>query len=59
VGTSVVMLMHRLTPHGFVPLEQHHRTIYGKTVEELEVDEVYKVTCELLATRRTAALFTR
>lgn len=59
VGTSVVMLMHRPTPHGFVPLEQHHRTVYGKTIQELEVAEVYKVTCELLAARRTAALFTR
>jgi ADP-heptose:LPS heptosyltransferase len=59
VGTSVVMLMHRPTPHGFVPLEQHHRTVYGNTIQELEVAEVYKVTCELLAARRTAALFTR
>lgn len=59
VGTSVVMLMDRPTPNSFVPLEQHHRTVYGKTVEELTVEEVYKVTCELLATRRTAALFSR
>jgi ADP-heptose:LPS heptosyltransferase len=59
VGTSVVMLMHRPTPHSFVPLEEHHRTVYGKTVEELTVEQVYKVTCEVLATRRTAALFSR
>ena len=59
VGTSVVMLMDRPTPNSFVPLEQHHRTVYGNKVGELEVSEVYKVTCELLATRRTAALFTR
>ena len=59
VGTSVVMLMDRPTPNSFVPLEQHHRTVYGKTVEELTVEEVYKVTCELLASRRTAALFSR
>jgi len=59
VGTSVVMLMDRPTPNSFVPLEQHHRTVYGKTVRELTVEEVYKVTCELLATRRTAALFSR
>ena len=59
VGTSVVMLMDRPTPNSFVPLEQHHRAVYGKKVEELELSEVYKVTCELLATRRTAALFTR
>ncbi|HKO60862.1 MAG TPA: glycosyltransferase family 9 protein [Pyrinomonadaceae bacterium] len=59
VGTSVVMLMDRPTPNSFVPQEQHHRTVYGKKVEEVEVSEVYKVTCELLAGRRTAALFTR
>ncbi len=59
VGTSVVMLMDRPTPNSFVPLEQHHRTVYGKTVRDLTVEEVYKVTCELLATRRTAALFSR
>lgn len=59
VGTSVVMLMDRPTPNSFVPLEQHHRAVYGNKVDELEVSEVYKVTCELLATRRTAALFTR
>jgi heptosyltransferase-1 len=59
VGTSVVMLMDRPTPNSFVPLEQHHRTVYGKTVQELTVEEVYKVTCELLATRRTAARFSR
>ena len=59
VGTSVVMLMDRPTPNSFVPLEQHHRTVYGKTVRELTVEEVYKVTCELLATRRTEALFSR
>lgn len=59
VGTSVVMLMDRPTPNSFVPLEQHHQTVYGKTVKELTVEKVYKVTCELLATRRTAALFSR
>ena len=59
VGTAVVMLMHRPTPHSFVPLEQHHRTVYGQTVRDLTVEEVYKVTCELLAARRTSALFSR
>jgi ADP-heptose:LPS heptosyltransferase len=59
VGTSVVMLMDRPTPNSFVPLEQHHRTVYGNTVRELTVEDVYKVTCELLATRRTTALFSR
>ncbi len=59
VGTSVVMLMDRPTPNSFVPLEEHHRVVYGSKVGELTVEEVYSVTCEVLASRRTAALFSR
>lgn len=59
VGTSVVMLSDRPTPNSFVPKEQHHRVVYGSRVGELTVEEVYKVTCEVLATRRTEALFSR
>lgn len=59
VGTSVVMLMDRPTPNSFVPQEQHHRIVYGSNVGELTVEQVYSVTCEVLAGRRTAALFSR
>lgn len=59
VGTSVVMLSDRPTPNSFVPREQHHRVVYGSKVGELTVEEVYSVTCEVLASRRTEALFSR
>jgi heptosyltransferase-1 len=59
MGTSVVMLSDRPTPNSFVPQEQHHRIVYGSRVGELSVEEVYSVTCEVLASRRTPALFSR
>ncbi|HKO98887.1 MAG TPA: glycosyltransferase family 9 protein [Pyrinomonadaceae bacterium] len=59
VGTSVVMLSDRPTPNSFVPKEQHHRVVYGDRVGELSVEDVYAVTCEVLAGRRTEALFSR
>jgi heptosyltransferase-1 len=59
VGTSVVMLSDRPTPNSFVPQEQHHRVVYGDKVGDLTVEQVYSVTCEVLASRRTAALFSR
>lgn len=59
VGTSVVMLSDRPTPNSFIPLEQHHRVVYGNRVGDLTVEEVYSVACELLASRRTTALFSR
>lgn len=59
VGTAVVMLSDRPTPNSFVPKEQHHRVVYGNSVGELSVEEVYAVTCEVLAGRRTEALFSR
>ena len=59
VGTAVVMLSDRPTPNSFVPKEQHHRIVYGNKVGELTVEQVYAVTCEVLASRRTEALFSR
>ena len=59
VGTSVVMLSDRPTPNSFVPKEPHHRVVYGDRVGELTVEQVYAVTCEVLASRRTEALFSR
>ena len=57
VGTSVVALLDRPTPNSFVPLEDHHRVIYSRTITEMTTDEVYAATRELLAAGRTASLF--
>jgi len=57
VGTPVIVLMDRPTPHIFVPVGDHHRVMYGNTVREITVDQVYQVTHELLASSRTQKLF--
>ena len=57
VGTSVVVLFDRPTPHSFNPIEPRHRIIYSNRVTEITTDEVYGATRELLVTGRTASLF--
>lgn len=57
VGTSVVVVLDRPTPHSFIPTESRHRIIYSRRIEETPTDEVYGATRELLATGRTASLF--
>ncbi len=57
VGTSVIVLMDRPTPHIFIPVGDRHRVMYGDTVREITLDEVYKVAHELLASSRTEKLF--
>ncbi|MBD0327457.1 MAG: glycosyltransferase family 9 protein [Pyrinomonadaceae bacterium] len=57
VGTSVVALLDRPTPHSFIPTEARHRIIYSRRISEMTTDEVYGATRELLAAGRTASLF--
>jgi ADP-heptose:LPS heptosyltransferase len=57
VGTSVVALLDRPTPHSFIPIEPRHRIIYSNRIAEMTTDEVYGATRELLAAGRTASLF--
>jgi ADP-heptose:LPS heptosyltransferase len=57
VGTAVVALLDRPTPHSFIPTETRHRIIYSRRIAEMTTDEVYGATRELLATGRTASLF--
>jgi ADP-heptose:LPS heptosyltransferase len=57
VGTSVIVLMDRPTPHVFVPVGDQHRLIFSKAVGEISVAEVYKVAHEVLASNRTDQLF--
>jgi ADP-heptose:LPS heptosyltransferase len=57
VGTSVVTLLARPTPHSFIPIEERHRVIYSQNISEMTTDEVYEATRELLTAGRTATLF--
>lgn len=59
VGTPVVAILDRPTPHGFVPIDDHHRVICGRRIEEIATDEVYAVARELLAGNRMSNLFAR
>jgi ADP-heptose:LPS heptosyltransferase len=57
VGTSVITLLARPTPNSFVPIGEHHRVVFSQNILEMTVEEVYTATCQSLAGRRTAVLF--
>jgi ADP-heptose:LPS heptosyltransferase len=57
VGTSVVTIMDRPTVHAYVPIGDQHRLVFGKTIHDISVEQVYKVAHELLASNRTEKLF--
>lgn len=59
VGTPVVALLDRPTPNSFVPIEDHHRVMYGQTIKEITTDEVYEVARELLTRNRMANILAR
>ncbi len=57
VGTPVVVLIDLPTPHAYVPLADAHRLMFSESVAEIEVDDVYAATRELLTAGRTSSLF--
>lgn len=59
VGTSVIDLLGRSTPNSFVPVGDNHRIIHGATINDITVEQVYKVAHELLASNRTEKIFAR
>lgn len=59
VGTSVVALLDRPTPNSFVPIESHHRVMYGERIHDITADEVYAVARELLVGNRMSNIFAR
>jgi len=59
VGTSVVALLDRPTPNSFVPIESHHRVMYGERIHDITIDEVYAVARELLVGNRMSNIFAR
>lgn len=59
VGTRTVVLLDHRAPRSYVPFGDSHRIVSGKPVDQLEVDEAYAATRELLVDGRTASLFTK
>ena len=57
VGTPVVVLIGRATPHAYVPLASSQRLIFSQGVHTIDVEKVYAATRELLAAGRVATLF--
>ena len=58
-GTPVIVIYDRQEPHGFTPVGDHHRLIFGQSIREIPVAQVYKAAHELIAASRTDQLFTR
>ena len=59
VGTSVIVILDRPTPHSFTPIGNHHRVICGADVNDISVEQVYRVAHELLSSNRTDQIFSR
>ena len=57
VGTPVVLLLDKRAPETYLPLGEHHRTIYNNVISEIALEEVYDATRSVLASGRTATLF--
>jgi ADP-heptose:LPS heptosyltransferase len=57
VGTPVVVLIGRPTPHAYIPLAPSQRLIFSHGVNTIDVEEVYAATRELLSAGRMATLF--
>ena len=58
-GTPVIVILDRPDPHSFTPVGEQHRLIFGRSIMDIPVAQVYKAAHELLATNRTDQLFTR
>ena len=55
-GTPVIVIMDRPDPHSFTPVGDHHRLIFGQSVRNISVAQVYKAAHEVLAMNRTEKL---
>jgi hypothetical protein len=51
------MIMDRPDPHSFTPAGDSNRLIFGPTITEIPVAQVYRAAHELIAISRTDTLF--
>lgn len=56
VGTPVIVIFDRPDPHSFTPIGDHHRLIFGQSIMNIPVAQVYKAAHEVLALNRTDQL---
>jgi ADP-heptose:LPS heptosyltransferase len=59
VGVPVIVVLDRPDPHGFLPIGDQHRVVFGQSITAVRVADVYKAAHEVLAANRTDQLFTR
>ena len=59
VGATTIALLDRRAPNVFLPVGQQHRLIRNYIIDEIPPEEVYDVTCEVLARGRMSELFAR
>ena len=57
VGTPVVVIMDRPDPHSFTLAGEANRPVFGHSIQQITVAEVYKAAHELIAISRTENLF--
>lgn len=57
VGVPIVLLLDSRAPDSYFPLNESKRTIYGKPIANIAVEEVYDATRALLASGRVETLF--
>lgn len=56
VGTPVIVIMDRPDPHCFTPIGDQHRPVYGSSIANISVENVYKTAREILGMNRTDSL---
>ena len=49
----MIVIFDRPDPHSFTPVGDHHRLIFGQSIKNISVAQVYKAAHELLAINRT------
>ena len=56
-GTPVIVIMDRPDPHSYTPAGDSNRLIFGPSITEIPVAQVYRAAHELIAISRTDSLF--
>ena len=57
VGTSVMVMLGTPLPHRYSPIGDEHRIVWGPTIKDITVKQVYDIAHQLLASNRTEKLF--
>ena len=56
VGVPVIVVLDRPDPHGFLPIGDQHRVIFGQSITAVRVPDVYKAAHEVISLNRTDKL---